>query len=224
MFSGKLSRGAYARGAAIRIGLFVAVTLAYPFVLMTIVKGSHCGNDTCGALSLVISLVAKPAIHLVFILSFIGITMRRVRDIGLPVALAAIVPVLMLGDLTAATAFGAPWSVGFVLGGMAQAPRHLLMALVCIGFLCFARSGDGPDADRGQRWGMAGALAFGIVTTASIFAALNFIREIGAWLGGAYATKFFLYLPYYYSLIGTPLLLVAMFALVLWRQRPARPA
>jgi uncharacterized membrane protein YhaH (DUF805 family) len=119
-FSGKMSRAAYARAAAIRVGLFVVVTLGYPFALAAIVKNSGCGNDTCGALSLVISLVAKPAIYLVFVLSVIAITVRRVRDIGLPVALAAIVPVLMLGDLMTMMAFGAPWTVGFVMGAVGQ--------------------------------------------------------------------------------------------------------
>jgi hypothetical protein len=92
---------------------------------------------------------------------------------------------------------------------------------VCIGFLCLIRGSDEAGSPGERRWGMAGALAFGIVTMAAIFAALNFIREIGAWLGGANATKFFLYLPYYYSLYGAPLLLIAMLAVVIWRERRA---
>lgn len=222
MFSRPMSRGAYARAAGIRIGLFAAVTFAYPFALYAIVKSTHCGNDTCGAVSLVVSMFAKPTIYLLFVLSFIGITIRRVRDIGIPVVLAAIVPALMLGDLMFGFTFGAPWSLGFVLGGMAQAPRNLFMALVCIGFLCLARSQD--EAGGEQRWGMAGALAFGIVTLSSIFAVLSFCRDVGAWLGGVNTMQFFFQVMRYYSLYGTPVLLIVMFALVVWRQRPARPA
>jgi hypothetical protein len=53
------------------------------------------------------------------------------------------------------------------------------------------------------------------------FAALSFIQVIGTWLGGS--VRFFLNVIYFGSTVGTVLLLAAMFAVVIWRQRQSQP-
>jgi|HubBroStandDraft_6_1064221.scaffolds.fasta_scaffold511119_1 uncharacterized membrane protein YhaH (DUF805 family) len=222
MFAGRMSRGAYARAAAIRIGLFVAATVAFPFVLYAIIKSSNCAGigGACGALALVVSFYIKPPLYILLVLSFVGITVRRVRDIGLPVALAAAVPVLMLGDVIFGMTFGAHWSLAFTFGAITQQfPRDLIMALACIGFLCVARSQDEAAGGDGRRWGMPGAIALGIVVSNSIFALISLANEIALVLISANSVMPLTYTITYISLAMSPVLLIAMFVLVVRQQR-----
>jgi uncharacterized membrane protein YhaH (DUF805 family) len=222
MFAGRMSRGAYARAAAIRVGLFVAATLAFPFVLYAIIKGSGCAGigGACGAVALVASFYIKPPLYLLLVLSFVGITVRRVRDIGLPVALAAAVPILMLGDVIFGMTYGAHWSLAFTFGAITrQIPRDLIMALMCIGFLCVARSKEEAEGGDGQRWGWAGAVAFGIVVLSSIGALESLVREIALVLMNTSSATLIYTITTYVSLAMAPVLLLAMFVLVARQQR-----
>src|SRR5262245_54321876 len=142
MFTGTLSRGRFAKGALIRIALLVAITAGFPFILRAIFQATACARvgGACGAVALVASFYLKPLIYLAFVFSFVGITMRRLRDLALPAAMVIILVVLMLGDLMFGITFGAPWSLGFVLGGSVQWPRYLFASLLCIAFLCLVPS------------------------------------------------------------------------------------
>jgi uncharacterized membrane protein YhaH (DUF805 family) len=229
MFAGRLSRGRYARAAAIRIGLFVAATLAFPLLLYAIIKSSNCGGigGACGALALVVSFYFKPPLYLIFVISFIGITVRRVRDVGLPVALAAAVPVLMLGDVMFGMTFGAPWSLAFSFGVVKKFPTYLIMALMCIGFLCVAPSSDeaasGEAGGGERRWGGAGALAFGIVVLSSLSALTALAREVAFLFISPSSVQFMTYVIMYVTLSMSPVLLFAMFVLIV-RQQRRRPS
>jgi uncharacterized membrane protein YhaH (DUF805 family) len=226
MFAGRLSRGRYARATAVRIGLFVAATLAFPFLLYAIIKSSNCGGigGACGALGLVVSVYLKPPFYLLLVLSFIGITIRRVRDVGLPVALAAVVPVLMLGDVMFGMTFGGPWSLAFSFGVITQKlPSYLIMALMCIGFLCVAPSSDEGAGSGERRWGGAGALAFGIVVLSSLSALTTLAREVALLFISTSSIQLMTYVTMYVSLSMSPVLLLAMFVLIM-RQQRRRPS
>jgi uncharacterized membrane protein YhaH (DUF805 family) len=222
MFSGTLARGAYARAAAIRIGAFFALSAAFPLLLDVIVSATYCASvgGACGALGILVWFYTKPLIYLFFALSFVRITVMRLRDIGLPVALAAAVPLLILGDGLFGMTFGAPWGLSFMLGSAQEVPRNLTMALACVGFLCLMRSDPWPADEPGgaQGFGYAGALAFGIVTLAAGFASLSLCCDIGTWIGGTPASVFFTTTMRHYGLWGTPALLLVALSLMIWRQ------
>lgn len=221
MLAGVLSRGAYARAAAIRIGAFVAVTAIFPFLLSAIAFASNCANvgGACGALGVVVSLFAKPVIYFLFVLSFINITVRRLRDLRLPAVLAIILPVLMLGDTMFGITMGAPWGLGFALGSGTQGPRFLFEAIVCIGFLSLVPGADQSKEDRAERWGYAGAIALGILTLMCISAALMFMRDVSPWVAGVGGLNFSGEVTRIYGAYGIPTILVALLTFVAWRQR-----
>ena len=221
-----MSRGSYALRSAVRVLILVALTIAFPFVLRLMLKKSGCGNDTCGALSLVLSLFAKPAIYIVFVLSFIGITMRRLRDAGIPVWIVVALPLLFLADLSFAMAFGAPWTVGFVMGmpGL-MLPKFMLTALACIVFLSVVPGSDGGMDDR--RWGLVGIAALCLLLVVTAYAMLALVPVVSAIAGGAKMLQLYIGLApimrplayvFPYAVGG----LVALLVILAWQQRSAQ--
>lgn len=219
-----MSRGEYARAAAMRFGLVIAGMLAIPAALYEIDNSSQsCPAEFCGALpGILITFVVMPALYLGLILSLLGITVRRLRDIELPAVLAVVVPVLMLGDLMSAVTLD-----GFVFDAQTQnifhpIPGNLLMAVACIGFLCVARSENGSGETGAGRWGVAGALALGVVTVASAFALFKFASEL-AMAAGATSNPLFAYVVSYVGASIAPITLIVMLVLAA-RGRRRSPA
>jgi uncharacterized membrane protein YhaH (DUF805 family) len=214
MFSGRLSRGEYARAAAMRFGLVIAGMLAIPAALYEINNSNQsCPAEFCGALpGILITFVVMPALYLGLILSLIGVTVRRLRDLELPVVLVVVVPALMLGDLMSAVTLD-----GFVFDTQTQnvfhpIPGNLLMALACVGFLCVARSETSTGEAGAGRWGVAGALALGVVTFASAFALFKFVSELAV-AAGAESNAFFGYAVSYVGASIAPIMLIVMLVL-----------
>jgi uncharacterized membrane protein YhaH (DUF805 family) len=223
MFSGTTSRRAYALHCAVRVAIFVAVTIAFPFVLRLVVKNSGCKIDTCGAVSLFVSFFAKPAIYFLFVLSLIGVTIRRLRDAGIPVGLVAVIPVLLLADLGFAMAFGAPWSVGFAIGILGPIlPKFMLTAFACMVFLCLI---PGTDDDEGQRqWGATGLIALCLLLVMTAYAILALLPAFAPLAGGWNVLQLYIAMGpvlyplarfFPYAAIG----LLVLLAAVAWQQR-----
>lgn len=221
MFSGRMSRGAYARAVAIRIGLFVVGNVTVFLALWWMDKFNACRSEGCFAATGALTVfVVWPALYLLLVLSSIGITVRRMRDIGLPIWLAAAVPVLMLGDIINGMMLGVNISSAFThlnLMSYSSVPRFLIVAGICVLFLCVARSKD--ETERAQHCGVAGALALGIVMLTSIGALLSFGDYLTSVLGGLDAMQTFGKLKLYYGLFGSPNLLLVMFVLFVRQQR-----
>ena len=230
MFSGAVSRGAYARAATIRIGLYAAGNLAVFGLLYGLDKTHACTSEGCMAFVDATSvIIVLPALYILLVLSLIGVSVRRVRDIGLPVWLAAAVPILMAGDQL----FGMTLAINIVNAythpqnlhlGPVSVPRFLIMAMICIGFLCAARGKEEVGGGEAQRWGLPAALAFGIVTLSSIAAALSLAEYLGGLLDGLSAMQASREVSLYWSLLGTPALLLVCFVLAVRRQRNDRSA
>ena len=100
LFGGRLKRRAYLAHAAIRVALFAATVVGFPYILFAVGKLTGCASvgGACGAVALVASTALKPIFFVAFVFSLIGICMRRTRDAGLPAALGLIVPGLVLAD------------------------------------------------------------------------------------------------------------------------------
>lgn len=225
MFAGRLSRRDYARAAGTRLGLAIVGMLAIPAALYVVDQNQYCPAEFCGALSAVlITFIVMPALYLGLMVSLIGITVRRMRDMGIPVALAAVVPALMLGDLMTCITLD-----GFVLntdqpGVFHPIPGNLIMALACIAFLCVAGSAEESSGEDGGRWGMAGAIALGVAMFAGVFAIFQFVSELGVAAGVAQSSRFFVYAMSYAGALIAPIMLIVLLVLIVRRQRQSRTA
>jgi uncharacterized membrane protein YhaH (DUF805 family) len=220
MFAGRLSRADYTRAAAARLGLFASGVLAIPAALYVLDRSQYCPPELCGPLAAsLITLTVMPVLYIGLMVSLLGITVRRLRDIGLTSALAAVVPLLMLGDLLAALTLD-----GFVFDSYRRSvvhpiPGNLVMALACIGFLCVARRGNESGDEFTRRWGTLGALALGVVTLASVVALLKFLSEITMAFSGIRPNEALAYAILYTGALIMPIFVIALFGAVAFRQR-----
>jgi len=85
-FDGFIDRGTFLRASALRLGLFIASVVGFPFLLMAIVVISNCRGigGACGAVGLLAGTAFKPFAFVLFVFSFCGIAVRRARDAGMP--------------------------------------------------------------------------------------------------------------------------------------------
>jgi uncharacterized membrane protein YhaH (DUF805 family) len=175
---GRLDRREFLIAAGWRIGLFIGVTIAYPYILLGILRASSCAGTggACGALALVVSLFARPLIFLVFLLLIAPVSVRRARDAGMPALLGLLIPLLFLGDWQFAITVASPWTVGFVLGAMGGWPVYFGAALACVAFLCCIPSAaeDGFDGPR-ERFGTVGMITLGLAAVLSLSALMKLV-------------------------------------------------
>ena len=156
-FQGRLTRWRFLTGAAIRIVLFAATIIGFPFILWAIGKATNCASvgGACGAVALTASMALKPVFFFIFVFSLIGISLRRARDTGLPASLGLIVPLLALGDISIGSLAGAHWSHAFAVGVLRPLPFpwFWLLALCAIVVLGVLPSRDSTGATpRTGRW------------------------------------------------------------------------
>jgi uncharacterized membrane protein YhaH (DUF805 family) len=161
-FHGTMGRQQFLGASALRIGLFLATVVGFPFLVRALVMASRCSADTCGALGLVAAVALKPLAFTLFVFSFVGISVRRARDAGVPGWIGLFIPLLFAFDHNFFVFAGAPWSFAFSAGALpVPGPRHAPLALACIAALCVLPSRrDGPGSR--NPFGYAGLAAFGL--------------------------------------------------------------
>jgi len=220
MFPGTLARGEYARAAGARLLLFATGVLAIPAALYALGQSQYCPPELCGPLAAsLITFTVMPMLYIGLMVSLLGITVRRLRDIGLAPALGAAIPLLMLGDLLAALTLDGFVFDSYRRGVVHPIPGNLVMAVACIGFLCVARRGDESGDELRRRWGALGALALGVVTFASIVALLKFLSEISMAFGGISSNGAVAYAILYAGAVIMPMFVIALFAALAFRER-----
>jgi uncharacterized membrane protein YhaH (DUF805 family) len=115
-WTGALDRSAYAWRSGIAIAFLVATIAFFPFVIMAIVRASHCAIDTCGAVGLVVPTVIRPILFVAAIAMVLGACIRRARDAGLNPWLGAFPPLMLAGDQAFLQFAGAGWAYPFSAG------------------------------------------------------------------------------------------------------------
>lgn len=173
-FDGAIDRGAFLRASALRLGLFIASVVGFPFLLMAIVAASGCrgAGGACGALGLVVGTAFKPLAFILFVFSFVGISVRRARDAGMPGLVGLFIPLLFTSNYAFLIYAGAPWSVGFSAGVLYLTfPWASVLALYCIMILCVLPSRPPRDANP---FGAVGLIAFGLGSFIAVSAMLGF--------------------------------------------------
>jgi uncharacterized membrane protein YhaH (DUF805 family) len=156
-FLGVMGRRRFLWAAGARIALFAASVAAFPLFMMTLATLTGCQSvgGACGAVGLLGAMAYKPLVFTCLVFSFIGITMRRARDVGMPGWVGLYIPLLI--------AAGQAFFVGLGAGGAAgHVPRYALLALACTAALgALPSRGPAPSGNPFERLGWI-ALALGL--------------------------------------------------------------
>jgi hypothetical protein len=85
LMSGFLSGPQFGRKLAIRVGIFLALTLGFPFIVygLVVATGASRVTGAVGALAVVAGVYLKPVIIGVFLISLVMPCWRRMRSLGL---------------------------------------------------------------------------------------------------------------------------------------------
>ena len=137
-FAGYLSRKPFIRASVLRIGLFFASVVGFPFLLMAVAAVTNCRSvgSACGAVGLLAATAFKPLAFVLFVFSFVGIAIRRACDAGMPGWVGLFVPLLFAADYTFLVFAITPWSFAFSAGALYRAfPQFMLLALGCVAAL-----------------------------------------------------------------------------------------
>ncbi|MEQ1715157.1 MAG: hypothetical protein ABL907_04105 [Hyphomicrobium sp.] len=175
-FEGYLDRRGYAIGSMVRLALFAVSVLGFPLVMLALKAISKCGHDTCAAVGLVGAMAFKPLAFALLTFSFVGISMRRVRDAGVPGWIGLFIPLLFMADSSFLVFYAAPWSFAFSSGQLGiSTPLYALLAVGSVAILSVMPSRDG---ERGNPFGYIGWITFGLGIFIAIFAFLAFAFSI----------------------------------------------
>jgi uncharacterized membrane protein YhaH (DUF805 family) len=160
-FTGRLDRHRFLQGSTIRIGLYAAVVVAY-YCAFAFLRETTCHPGTaCGMTAFIGANLLRLAATALFVFSFIGISVRRVRDAGGPGWLGLLVPILLVVDyplfgyleltvIRLTTTNHASISSAF--------PLTSILSLICIAILCVLPSrsnGSSPDRALREVWSAA---------------------------------------------------------------------
>jgi hypothetical protein len=99
-------------------------------------------------MAIVVPLYSKGVIFLLFALSFLNISVGRLRDAGLPWMLAGAVPLLLFADLRFGIAFQGPWKTEMTYALSGDSARFMIAAFSCLAALCVV----GTRREHAQAW------------------------------------------------------------------------
>jgi hypothetical protein len=174
-FGGYIDHGKFARAAALRLGLFVASE--FPYLLMAIASASGYANvgEVWAMGAFIVATIFRPLAFSLFVFSFVGISMRRTRDAGVPGPAGLLIPLLFASSYLFLIYAGVPRSLPFSDGVLFQTfPRAALLALYCVAILCLMprRHVRGEIANP---FGVAGWVTFGLGIPIAVNAMLDLV-------------------------------------------------
>lgn len=211
-FTDFLGRKRFLWASLLRVGLFVGSVFGFPFFLLALATITNCRSvgGACGAIGVIGAMAFKPLAFVLFVFSFVGISMRRARDAGVPSWIGLFIPLLFAADYTFLVFTGTPWGFGFSAGVLRiPVPYYTLLALGCIAVL----SALPPRADLSSNpFGYAGWVALGLGIFVATFAAW------GAALTLPGALPYLLPLARALRYVGwlLPYAMIALFAVLVW--------
>lgn len=173
--------------AGIRVGIFLALTLGFPFIVYGLILATGAGRvgGASGALAVVAGIYLKPVIVLVFLLSLISPCWKRMRSLGLPAPLGLLVPFLFLMDAMYLMLVGAHWGVAFSLGVWnVNAPMFAMSALAMLVAMSLAApppDGRTPGEHLGMALPLGAILTAALVVTALLSAGVTWWYVVRVW-------------------------------------------
>jgi hypothetical protein len=162
--------------AGLRVGIFLALTLGFPFIVYGLIVATNARSvgGAAGALAVVAGVYLKPVIILGFVISLLSPCWARMRSLGLPGLIGLLVPFLVLMDAMYFLVAGAHWGVAFSLGiWRVNAPLFAMTALATLIAMSVAQAppdGGSPGEHFGIAGRICGILAIVLVVTALLTA------------------------------------------------------
>jgi len=157
--TGFLSGSEFGWKVALRFGIFVGLTLAFPFIIYGIVlaTGAHRTGGAGGAVATAAGVLLKPAIIVVFLISLILPSLKRARTLGIFPAWGLMIPLLFAMDRAYLFAVGNFWGASFSVGILAvQTPIHAMTALALMVAMTIAEPPSGGEPSGFARFGFVG--------------------------------------------------------------------
>jgi hypothetical protein len=141
----------YARAIAWRLGIFVGLTLLFPFFVVGLAKWTKCAGigGACGAVALGAGLYLKPLMLFIFLGMLVRPSWRRAAGACLPKWYGLFVPAFFFLDAPFLVVWGAHWSVGFSLGILAVSPPYLALAGLLMAAFLAIKSPERVDEGAG---------------------------------------------------------------------------
>jgi hypothetical protein len=168
-----MSGSQFGAKAGVRVGIFLALTLGFPFIVYGLVLATNARSvgGAAGALAVVAGIYLKPIIILGFLISLFSPCWRRMRSFGLPGLVGLLVPFLVLMDAMYFLVAGAHWGVAFSLGiWRVNAPLFAMTALALLIAMSVALSPP-DDGSPSQHFGTAGRIC-GVLAVVLVVTAL----------------------------------------------------
>lgn len=160
-----MSGSQFAVKASLRVGIFLALTIGFPFIVYGLVLATNARSigGAAGAVAVVAGVFLKPVIILGFLISLLAPCWRRMRSLGLPGVVGLLVPSLFLMDWPYLLIAGAHWGVAFSLGiWKVSLPLFAITALAMLVAMSVALAPP-DDGAAAQRFGIVGRV-FGLLT------------------------------------------------------------
>jgi hypothetical protein len=160
-FDGRVGRAVFLRAAALRIALFVASIFISPLLLAVVVPWILLTGGKGGWIALLVfkPWVFIPGVLILFALSFVGISIRRARDAGMPALTGLFIPLLLPADYSYLVSSGVPWS--FSAAFLFRVFPSAVLALYCVVILCILPSRQ-RSTETVNLFGIAGIAALGL--------------------------------------------------------------
>ena len=151
-----MSGSQFAVKAGWRVGIFLALTIGFPFIVHGLILATNARSvgGAAGAVAVVAGVYLKPLIILGFLISLLAPCWRRMRSLGLPGMVGLVVPLLFLMDWPYLLIVGAHWGVAFSLGiWQVNLPLFALTGLAILVAMSVALASP-DDGGNGQRFGV----------------------------------------------------------------------
>ena len=135
-----------------RVGIFIALTIGFPFIVygLVVATGARGVGGAAGAVAVVAGIFLKPVMILGFVISLLSPCWKRMRSLGFPGFFGLLAPLLFLLDWPHFLVAGAHWGVAFSLGILKlNAPLFAITALAMLIAMGVASPSDGSSP--GQR-------------------------------------------------------------------------
>ena len=168
-----MSGSQFAVKAGWRVGIFLALTIGFPFIVYGLILATNARSvgGAAGAVAVVAGVYLKPLIILGFLISLLAPCWRRMRSLGLPGIVGLVVPLLFLMDWPYLLIVGAHWGVAFSLGiWQVKLPLFALTGLAILLAMSVALAPP-DDGANGRRFGVFGPI-FGLLTILLVAVAL----------------------------------------------------
>jgi hypothetical protein len=171
-----------------RVGIFLALTIGFPFIVygLVVATGANGVGGAAGAVAVVAGAFLKPVIILGFAISLLSPCWRRMRSLGFPGFAGLLVPLLFLLDWPFFLIVGAHWGVGFSLGILGvNLPLFAMTALAML----IAMSMASPPDDRSPWQRIAvricGILAIVLAVVALVMAGMSLLYAATVWFAAS---------------------------------------